>query len=131
MSLPDLLHQLDSRRDVRGRQFERLCAWYLRNAPEYRSVLKAVWLWKDWPEAWAADAGIDLVAEQNDGSLWAVQAKAYDERYSITKRDVDSFLSESNRPHFSYRLLIATRDLTLHEIVELGRREMVPGHNTG
>jgi len=30
-----------------------------------------------------------LVAEERDGSLWAVQAKAYDEAYSIKKKDVD------------------------------------------
>ena len=30
-----LLEQLDSRADIRGRQFEDLCCWYLRNAPEY------------------------------------------------------------------------------------------------
>jgi superfamily II DNA or RNA helicase len=110
MSFTELSTQLDPRPDIRGRQFERVCAWYLRNAPEYRRRFTQVWLWKDWPEAWAADAGIDLVAEERDGSLWAVQAKAYDDRYSITKRDVDSFLSESNRPQFAYRLLIATTD---------------------
>jgi superfamily II DNA or RNA helicase len=87
-----------------------LCRWYLRNAPEYRGRFREIWLWKDWPEAWAADAGIDLVAQEIGGALWAVQAKAYGEDYAIRKADVDSFLSESNRPHFSYRLLIATTD---------------------
>ena len=42
--------------------------------------------------------------------LWAIQAKVYDPAYAITKADVDSFLSESSRPEFSYRLLIATTD---------------------
>src|SRR5262249_46782085 len=60
---------------------------------------------------WAADAGIDLVAETRDGALWAVQAKAYDPAYRVKKADVDSFLSESARPEFTYRLLIATTDL--------------------
>jgi predicted helicase len=40
--------------------------------------------------------------------VWAVQAKAYDPAYSVTKSDLDTFLSESARPEFSYRLLIAT-----------------------
>jgi superfamily II DNA or RNA helicase len=105
-----LLTQLDPRPEVRGRQFELLCRWYLWNAPEYRRRFRQVWLWKEWPGAWAADAGIDLVAEERGGSLWAVQAKAYGDTYAIKKADVDSFLSESNRPHFSYRLLIATTD---------------------
>ena len=67
-------------------------------------------MWDDWPGRWGADAGIDLVAEVNDGSLWAVQAKAYNPSYSVKKADVDSFLSESGREEFSYRLLVATTD---------------------
>jgi Restriction endonuclease len=110
MALADLLSQLDARPGVRGRQFERICAWYLRNAPEYRERIGKVWLWSEWSGAWAADAGIDLVAEERDGRLWAIQAKAYDPSYAIRKADVDSFLSESSRPQFSYRLLIATTD---------------------
>lgn len=107
MSFTDLISRLDARPGVRGRQFERICAWYLRNAPEYRGQFKKVWLWSDWPDAWAADAGIDVVAEEHDGGLWAIQAKAYDESYAIKKADVDSFLSESSRPGITYRQGIA------------------------
>jgi len=110
LAFSDLVRQLDPRPHVHGRQFERLCAWYLRNAPEYRPKLRKVWLWGEWPGAWAVEAGIDLVAETYDGELWAIQAKAYDSAYAIKKADVDSFLSESSRPEFSYRLLIATTD---------------------
>ncbi len=53
-------------------------AGILRNAPEYRGRFRQVWLWAEWPDAWGPDAGIDLVAEENDGDLWAIQAKAYD-----------------------------------------------------
>jgi predicted helicase len=53
--------------DLRGRDFERLCTWLLENAPEYRSQLKGVWLWDDWPGRWGRDAGIDLVAEDHEG----------------------------------------------------------------
>jgi len=106
MLLADLLGQLDPRPDVRGRQFERLCAWYLRNAPEYHDRIRRVWLWSEWPGAWGADAGIDLVAEDRDGGLWAVQAKAYDPSYSIRKADVDSFLSESGVPRSGVELCL-------------------------
>jgi predicted helicase len=41
----------------------------------------------------------------------AIQAKAYAPTTSITKADVDSFLSTSGRPQFSFRRLIATTDL--------------------
>ena len=109
-SLDALLARLDPDERVRGGQFESVCRWYLGNAPEYRGVARRIWLWRDWPARWGADAGIDLVVETHDGDLWAVQAKAYGPAYSVTKRDVDSFISESNRPVFAYRLLIATTD---------------------
>ena len=63
-----------------------------------------VWLWDEWPGRWGRDAGIDLVAEDHEGGLWAVQAKHYDPAYAIKKADLDSFLSESSRPGFTYRL---------------------------
>ena len=44
------------------------------------------------------------------GTLWAIQAKAYNDKYWIKKHDVDTFLSESGRPGFTYRLLIGTTD---------------------
>jgi superfamily II DNA or RNA helicase len=50
------------------------------------------------------------VAEEHSGALWAVQAKLYDPVYAIKKSDLDSFLSESGRGDFAYRLLIATTD---------------------
>ena len=62
-----------------------------------------------WPSR-GAEVGIDLVAEDHEAHLWAIQAKAYDPAAWITKRDVDTFLSESARSQFSFRLLIATTD---------------------
>ena len=59
MPLAHLLSQLDARPGARGRQFERICVWYLRNAPEYRERIRKVWLWSEWSGASAADAGID------------------------------------------------------------------------
>lgn len=52
-----------------------------------------MWLWKDWPDRWGADAGIDLMAARTrDGRLWVIQAKAYDPASTVTKADVDTFL---------------------------------------
>jgi superfamily II DNA or RNA helicase len=93
-----------------GRDFEWVCQWYLENAPIYRGKFRKVWRWADWPDRWGRDCGIDLVAETHDGKLWAIQAKAVAADRSITKAEVDSFLSESNRRQISYRLLIATTD---------------------
>jgi superfamily II DNA or RNA helicase len=107
-SLPELLEKLDSDPRVRGFQFEHLIKWYLENDPIYRLELKKVWLWKEWTDNWGHDAGIDLIAETFDGKLWAIQTKAYSPDYAIKKSDVDTFLSESSREIFSYRLLVAT-----------------------
>jgi predicted helicase len=106
-----LLAGLDADQRVRGRGFERLCRWVLENAPEYAAKVDKVWLWDEWPgREGRRDAGIDLVARDRHGGLWAVQAKHYDQAYAIKKADVDSFLSESSRREFTYRLLIATTD---------------------
>lgn len=111
--LARLLRQLDPDPVRRGRQFERICQWFLTHDPVHSAMLRPdrVWLWDEWPGRWGVDAGIDLVAEDHDGHLWAIQAKAYDSATWITKRDVDSFLAEAGRSEFSFRLLIATTNL--------------------
>src|SRR5258706_6120799 len=105
---PTLVGKLSDNEVRKGHQFERVCKWFLENDPEYKRQLRHVWLWNDWPHRWGRDKGIDLVAEDFDGKIWAIQAKAYAPQYSITKPDVDRFLSESSRKIISYRLLIAT-----------------------
>jgi superfamily II DNA or RNA helicase len=112
-TLGDLLGRLDPDPNRRGKQFERICQWFLTHNPVHAALLRPdrVWLWDEWPGQWGPDDGIDLVAEAKDGDLWAIQAKAYAPTTSITKADVDSFLSASGRPQFSFRLLIATTDL--------------------
>ena len=106
--LTPLLGKLSLDQQVRGRQFEELSRWFFANDRLYQRQLRRIWLWQDWPGRWGADAGIDLVAEAESGDLWAIQAKAYDPRYTITRPDVDTFLAESARPQFAYRLIIAT-----------------------
>lgn len=94
----------------RGREWELRCRWFLLHDPVYASLVTQVWRWDDWPGRWGPDAGIDLIAEARDGSLWAVQAKAYAPTTAVTKANIDSFLSESNREQITFRLLIATTD---------------------
>ena len=89
----DLLASLDRQ----GRGFELLCRWFLQNDPEFRAEYKEVWLWRDWPGRWGPDRGIDLVAVTFAGGTDAIQAKHYGLEHTVTKRDIDTFLSESNR----------------------------------
>ena len=93
-----------------GRDFEWVCQWYLEHAPLYRGKFRRVWRWADWPDRWGPDCGIDLIAETHDGKLWAIQAKAVAPAHTVTKAEIDSFLSESNRREIAFRLLIATTD---------------------
>ena len=93
-----------------GNAFERLCKFYLESAPKYRGEFKKVWHWKDWPKRWGPDTGIDLIAETVDGDIWAIQAKGINPDRSIPKSELDSFLSESNRPEIKFRLIIASTD---------------------
>ena len=93
--------------DSRGRDFERLCAWFLESDPEYATEFEQVWLWNDWPGNWGRDKGIDLIARKYDGRIVAIQAKHYAPTYYVKKADIDSFLSESSRDEIDERLLIA------------------------
>jgi superfamily II DNA or RNA helicase len=102
--------ELRERLSLDGKQFERVCKWFLETDPRYSDRLVNVWLWDDWPGCWGPDTGIDLVAEDRDGKNWAIQAKCYDPKYSVTKNDVDKFLSESTNENIHHRLLIATTD---------------------
>ena len=115
------------RRDAEGTSFsgdfEWLCQWFLEHAPRYRGQFDKIWRWKDWPEKWGADAGIDLVARTKTGQLWAIQSKADHPDRAIPKREIDSFLSESNRPQFAYRLLWEERQLL--SVANLTRQDAV------
>jgi predicted helicase len=55
-----------------------------------------VWLSAEWPGRWGPDRGIDLVAQTFIGRVDAVQAKNYGPDHTVTKRDIETFLSESN-----------------------------------
>jgi len=109
-SFLNLLSTFSDDNNERGKQFEILCKWLLETDPVYARKLVKVWLWNEWPERWGPDCGIDLVAEDTEGKIWAIQAKCYNQEYDVTKRDIDSFLSESSNPKIDQRLLIATTD---------------------
>ena len=115
---------------ARGTQFEKLCKWYLQTDPLYAAKLEEVWLWDEWPGRWGADCGIDLVARDTEGKVWAIQAKCYAAHNSVTKQDIDSFLSESINPKIDNRLLIATTDGLAPNAVKVIKRqnEVVPVH---
>ena len=109
-SFPQIMSTFSKDSKVRGTQFEKLCKWILETDPIYTNKLKKVWMWDDWPGRWGIDAGIDLVAEDKEGKIWAIQSKCYHEENSVSKKDIDSFISESSNDQIDCRLLIATTD---------------------
>jgi predicted helicase len=109
-SFPEFLSTFDGDINRRGKQFERFIKWFLKNDPEWATQVEDVWLWDEYPGRWGPDCGIDLVFKSKTGKTWAVQAKCYSADYDISKNDVDTFLSESNRKQIDHRLLIATTD---------------------
>ena len=110
-----------SERD-KGDRFERLMQAYLKTDPKYAYLFKEVWLWNEFPQKdqlGGKDTGIDLVTLTHEGEYWAIQCKFYDEKTTIDKKSVDSFLSTSSREfvgedlkkvRFSQRLWISTTD---------------------
>lgn len=77
-----------------GALFEQTCKRVLETAQFFKYYVNRVWLWKDFPgNKGLHDLGIDLVVLDNSDSFWAIQCKFYDQNASISKGDIDSFLS--------------------------------------
>ena len=79
-------------------------------------------MWNEWPDRWGLEKGIDLVFLDKNREYWAIQAKSYASDYYVSKADIDSLLSVSNRKIISYRLLLATTDK-----LEVNAREVCAG----
>ncbi|MDC1494261.1 Helicase associated domain protein [Planktomarina temperata] len=92
-----------------GKKFEVFCKWFLENDPEWSKKVDKVWLWDEYPDKWQRqDLGTDLVFKDNDGLVWAVQAKCYSEHRTTTKGDMNSFLADTGRPEVDRRLWLQT-----------------------
>ena len=92
-----------------GRRFERL---FQKALSQHDGALgnrfKHVWLWNDWPGRGFADMGIDLVAEEHEGGLCAIQCKCHEADRPVRKSAIDSFMSASEAAQFTSRLLVNT-----------------------
>ncbi len=91
----------------RGRQFEPLVQEVLRTDPGYQDLYAEVWRWNEWPGRRSGDIGIDLVAQNMDGGLTAIQCKCYDPNSTIYEQNLATFLANSNA-EFDQRLVIST-----------------------
>lgn len=100
----------------KGRLFENLMKSALLKDVVYEDRFERIWRWSEWAKDRdgfnTKDTGVDLVALERDGGYCAIQCKLYNEDNRLTKRDIDSFFSTSEREPFTSRLLIYTgRDI--------------------
>ena len=104
----------------KGTDFEKLSLDFLTNEPTYKDQFTKVQMYSDWAkehsdlEINARDIGIDLVAtdvmsdEAKEQTYTAIQCKFYAADRVVSKHDIDSFLSASDKTYYSKRFIIAT-----------------------
>lgn len=114
-SFNDLINQInqtagDVQRE-RGSLFEKLVLAYLKNEPTYQRLYKNVWELSDVPAEYGIpkkDTGVDLVAEQFNGDLVAIQAKFYENK--VGKSEINSFVAELGKSYYQRGLIVSTVD---------------------
>lgn len=122
----------------KGTKFEELMARYFVTDPTYSTQLQWCKVWSNFPqrdELGGVDTGIDLVAKTKSGDYWAIQCKCYFKAYSVSKEDMDTFLSTSskrfhdddgNLTQFSLRLVVATTDNWSKNAEEVINNQIIP-----
>ena len=93
-----------------GRQFERLTRDFFKIDSMYSRRFRKVYLWSEWPKRDGTDTGIDIIAEQFDGKLCAVQCKCYDDNASLDMKSVAKFLAKANSLDIENKILVYTGD---------------------
>ncbi len=96
----------------RGLVFQRLMKAFLTEDPLFAERFSRVWQWSEWPgrPPDEGDTGIDLVAEERDGGLCAIQCKFYAPSTTISRDDIDRFLVASGKRPFTARLFVSTTE---------------------
>ena len=95
---------------ARGIKFEKyFLKIYLQKHHLFSKEFKQVLTWEEWKDKpYKKDLGIDLVGISHNNKIVAIQAKAYNPKGTISKKDIDSFITASNSKIFNSRLLIST-----------------------
>lgn len=116
--LDDMRNSAQNKRE-QGTKFERLMQKVFQTSPLYADIYEKVWLWSEFTYAETNDIGIDLVAKKRDVDEYtAIQCKFYDEKTTVLKDDVDTFLSASGKAfyingeeyRYSERIIVSTSD---------------------
>jgi predicted helicase len=101
----------------KGRVFEELTRLYLLTHPTFLTQFNEIWHHSDLPQKVVDDLGlqkpeigVDLIAQQGDGTYWAIQCKFHQDRTkNVTYKELSTFFSITERdqtyPKLSNRLV--------------------------
>ena len=116
-----------------GTKFETLTkSWLLRDSA-YKDLFTNVQTYKEWalehPELVtnARDTGIDLVAKNADDEKYtAIQCKMYELGHTVSKADIDSFISASDKDYYTKRFIVATNEKWTENVLNNLKNKKVP-----
>ncbi|MCR5662166.1 MAG: DEAD/DEAH box helicase family protein, partial [bacterium] len=107
-AIRDIRERAETEHD-KGMRFEAASRYYLRNDPLYRNKFSQVWAWADSPYCNGHDIGIDIVAQDaDDGTLWAIQCKCYDDGATLTEKELGTFYSAAHHATYPHTMIIST-----------------------
>ncbi|MBR5362741.1 MAG: DEAD/DEAH box helicase [Oscillospiraceae bacterium] len=119
----EILQEMEAKansKSAKGTLFEEFIQRFLTVQPPYSTMFENVWLWSEFPyNGGKHDYGIDLVARKKDFDEYvAIQCKFYSKDNSVSKEDVDTFISASGKSfdvngkdvRFTERIIISTTD---------------------
>ena len=117
----------------RGLVFQRLMKAFLSEDPLFVDRFKRVWQWHEWPSRppGEPDTGIDLVAQERDGGVCAIQCKFYAPNTTISREDINSFLGASGRRPFTARLFVSTTERWGRNAEKVLADQLVPVQRIG
>ena len=112
----------------KGRAFEELSKLYLMTDPTFSTKIKEIWHHSEVPQRVVdelglqrPEIGIDLVAEVNNGTFWAIQCKFHQDRSkNVTYDELSTFFSITERdrtyPKLSHRLICTSANGVSHRV---------------
>ena len=82
---------------------------FFRTDRHYRNRFVKVHRWSSWPgNDGKADTGVDLVAEEADGTRCAIQCKCYDEKSNLDMKKVSNFIATAKAYGLENLILVYT-----------------------
>ena len=116
----------------KGTRFEKLMKAFFLTDPIWADQFEEVWLWSEWPgNGGKHDTGIDLVAKPRVGGLVAMQCKFYEPSTTISKDDIDTFLSASGKLGFTGRILVSTTQKWSSHAEDTIKGQQIPVQRVG